>query len=98
MAGGFESVDIKFDAAELFDRYMKENRQAHLPECGDLEIVVKPGGMESGRSAVMITFTVMVKGKRKRVQAVTTLRLLGMIADVCQMRIDFESLAGNEES
>lgn len=68
------------NGAARFDQLMEENRTEGLPECGDLEIVVKPGGMQSGRSCVMVSFTVDDNGKKRRVQAVTTLALLAMIA------------------
>lgn len=87
-----ESVDIKFNDPDLFDRYLEENRRAEMPECGDLEIVIKENATVGGKSAAMITFTVMINGERRRVQTVTTLTNLSAIAHACYGRVVSEEL------
>lgn len=66
-----ESIEVSIDA-DRFDEVVHES----LSEGGDLEIVVKPGATRAGRPAVAVTFTVGVRGKTRRAQAVTTLRAL----------------------
>ena len=58
--------------AERFDSVVH-----HGPEEGrDLEFIVKSGGMQTGKCAVCVSFTVLIKGKIHRVQAVTSLKAL----------------------
>jgi len=52
-----------------------------VPECGDLAIASKPYATTGGNPAVVISFTVNVDGKPVKVQAVTTLKLLGSAVD-----------------
>jgi hypothetical protein len=48
-----------------------------LPECGDLRIVTKNQGTQSGRAIACITFTVTLPdGTRARAQTVNTVRNL----------------------
>lgn len=53
-----------------------------LPEFGDLTLCTKHGALESGRTGVIITFTVQVDGKRYRAQAATPLRQLMWALDI----------------
>lgn len=82
-------INIAFDDG-LFDVLLAENRAAGLPECGDLRVVVKSNATRAGNSAAMVTFTVMVDGEPKRVQAVTTLALFAQLCRVCEARVQFE--------
>lgn len=86
-----ERLSIKFDRADLFDQYLEETRKQQRPECGDLEIITKVGALKGGKSGAMITFTVLIDGKRKRVQAVTTMNLLASAAAVLMGRVKFEA-------
>lgn len=71
-----EKAEIYLSNADRFDAMLKENRNENLPECGDLELITKDGGMLSGLPIAMLTFTVMDGDKRRRVQAVTSCRML----------------------
>lgn len=70
-----EKLDILLDPnsdGKDFDEALKGT----LPECGDIKIIVKHGAMQSGKSAVLVTFTVRLPdGTLQRVQAVTSAEL-----------------------
>ena len=64
-------IRIHHDRRDLHERYPKESQKGG-PEFGDLEIITVPGGMADGTSSAMITFTVKMKKKRRRVQLEAT--------------------------
>lgn len=67
-----EQLNIRLDNPEAYDAVLKDS----LPECADLTIITKHGAMQSGKAAVMITFTVhLPDGNIKRVQAVCPMTL-----------------------
>lgn len=68
-----ENLVIKLNDVELYDAVIADS----LPECGDLAVITKDGGMESGAAGAVITFTVQLPdGTIGRAQAATTVRLL----------------------
>lgn len=74
-----ESVGILIDPA-AFDQVLEDSRRTGTAEAGDLQFIIKPGAMVSGRCGVLITFTAMIDGKPRRVQAVTSGRLINGVA------------------
>jgi len=77
--------------AQRYDQVLQEAIDSNTPDHGDVEFLVKEGGMASGRSSVMITFTIDVDGKPRRVQTVTSLRLLAGLVDICTKMETFEA-------
>jgi len=71
-----EKLEIKLNNIGRFDEVIQNS----LPDGGDLEIITKDAGMQSGRGIVMFTFTVDVGGKACRAQTVTTMRNFRAIA------------------
>ena len=71
-----EAIRLTVDP-EAYDRVLRDCP----PEGGDLELVVKRGATESGKAAVLVHFTVKVRGKLLGVQAVTTLAALRAVVD-----------------
>lgn len=70
-----EQLTVSLDDGAKFDRCLEEG----LPEDGNVELIIKEAGTESGQPIVMLTWTVMLpSGAFRRVQAVTTTRLLAM--------------------
>lgn len=68
------------NSAEDFDTVVRgglvDGKQV-LPECGDLAIFVKPGGMRSGKACAVVTFGVVLPdGKLAQAQAVTSVACL----------------------
>lgn len=71
-----EQVQVKLNNIERFDEIIKDS----LPDGGDLEIITRDAGTESGRGIVMFTFSVEIDGKLRRAQTVTTMRNFRAIA------------------
>lgn len=72
-----EHLQTKLNDVERFDEVIRNS----LPDGGDMEIVTKDAGMESGRGIVMVTFTVRCPdGSLRRAQSVTTMRNFRAIA------------------
>ena len=75
-----ERLNVKLDPDKYDEYCRKENT---LPECRDLEILVKPKCTPTGQAGIMITFTVeLPDGSKARAQA-TTLENLFVAAGKC---------------
>lgn len=59
-----------------------------LKEGGDLMVITKDNGTETGRGIAVLTFTVDVDGKHKRAQTVTTIRALKGLLRILDARYD----------
>lgn len=81
-----EQLKIKINDIARFDAIIEHS----LPECGDLEVITKDAGTESGRGIVMVTFTVRLPdGAWGRAQAVTSMRLFrGMATSIAAIYND----------
>lgn len=87
-----EVLNIKLNDIDRFDEVISNS----LLEGGDLEIVTKDAGMESGRACVMLTFTVALPdGSRARAQSVTTMRMFRAIANAIVSSYDDEGFRVN---
>lgn len=72
-----EALRTKLNDVDRFDEVIRTS----LPDCGDMEIITKDAGMQSGRGIVMITFSVQLPdGTMARAQSVTTMRMFRAIA------------------
>ncbi len=72
-----EQLKLKTNNVERFDEVIRDS----LRDCGDMEIVTKDAGMQSGRGIVMVTFTVeLPDGTLRRAQSVTSMRMFRAIA------------------
>lgn len=58
------------------------------PDMGDLSVITKDHAMTSGRAAAVLTFTAVVKGKKRQVQTVVSMRNMKMIAAALAGRYD----------
>ena len=83
-----ENLDIVLDSdydGKDYDAVLSDT----LPECGDMKTIVKHGAMTSGKSAVMVTFTVQLPdGTTKRVQAVTSANLFIQAGNLVKGSVD----------
>jgi hypothetical protein len=73
-----ESISLVLDpdgSGRVFDELL--HRSGALPEVGDLKIVTKNKGTESGKPIAVLAFSVVLpSGRPQLVQAVTTVALL----------------------
>jgi len=65
-----EQLAISIDDATAYDNILK----CAVPECGDFRIITKAKATNGGKSAAMITFTVMIDNRPVVVQSVVTLK------------------------
>lgn len=67
------AITILLDDHEVYDRVIKNS----IPDEGDLTLVTKDHGMQSGRAIAMLTFHVHTPdGERKVAQTVVSVRIL----------------------
>ena len=71
-----ENVSLIFDAEKFDATVHGRDGVRTLPDDGQLRLIVKDGGMESGAACVCLTFGVQVDGKVVRAQTVTSMKLL----------------------
>lgn len=72
-----EEVVLHLNRPDLFDAKIRGGDGVRtLADGGDLQIITKDGGMQSGRALAMLTFSVDVDGKLVRAQTVVPIRLL----------------------
>jgi hypothetical protein len=87
-----EQLKVKLNDVGRFDDVIKNS----LPDGGDMEIITKDAGMESGRGIVMITFTVALRdGTLARAQSVTTMRNFRAIANAIASTYDDDGFRVN---
>lgn len=86
-----EKLEVKLNNIARFDEVIQNS----LPDGGDLEIITKDAGMQSGRGIVMFTFSVDVGGTLHRVQTVTTMRMFRSIANAIISTYDAEGFRVN---
>lgn len=82
MPNDIATIDLKIGQNDVYDQRLEQARRDGLPDHGDFEIVTKTNATRQGRSLAMITFTVQDGAKRKRVQCVTSVKLLSSLLDV----------------
>lgn len=82
-----QHLPVKLNQVELFDKTVHgRDGMRTLMDAGDLQIITKDEGTESGRAVACLTFTVDVDGKPVRAQTVTTVRLLTMVLSILKGR------------
>lgn len=73
---GIRAIVDQDGNGRIFNDVLAQMKQQGVQDIGDLTIITKKNGTESGRPVAMITFTAVIEGKPQLVQTVTTLRLL----------------------
>lgn len=72
-----EVLDIVLNNAELFDRAVRgDDKHPSVPNGANLAIITKDGAMVSGAAAAVITWSIEIGGKIRRVQYTVSLRRL----------------------
>jgi hypothetical protein len=89
-----EVINVRLNEPALFDGLVHGcDGIRSLPEGGDIQIVTKDGGMESGRAAAVISFTVDLNGELLRAQAAIPVRLLIATLRILHARYGDEGIA-----
>ena len=76
----FEVLHLFFGVAGKFDELLERNRAAGAQQASEITIATKERGTTGGKSVAIITFDVMLEGRRVPVQATTTVNCLATAA------------------
>lgn len=84
-----EVLDLVLNSSELFDRAVRgDDKHPSVPNGANLAIITKDGAMVSGAAAAVITWSIEIGGKVRRVQYTVSVRRLHTLAAVLGVAYD----------
>lgn len=84
-----EALDVLLDKPELFDRAVHgDDKYPALPNGANLAIITKDNAMVSGAAAAVVTWTVEIEGKIRRVQYTISIRHLHALGAILRGAYD----------
>lgn len=84
-----EHLQILLNKPHAYDEAIRGTAEVPaVPDAGDLTVITKDNGTDTGRAVAVLTFTAQHDGKPIRCQTVTTVRNLEMLLAAIQGRYE----------